>query len=177
MQHTINKEAFLLFVSGPEVVLADAATLVESHGGFCAAFTKDYPQSPKPMSIFEFLMHLRFMTRFAKIWGLLEDLIASWTLKQRWRCVWKGRVSQGPNMLKRVHPQKMVLALAIKGGRQCDWEQEQFSPGGVLHKRFPDTPLMIFKDLDDLMKALGSQTSNTDLNQNKKGAQLMKLVI
>jgi len=106
MQQTIDKEASLFFVSGPEVVLSDATALVESHGGLCAAFTQDDPQSPKPMPILEFQMRLCFMARFAKMWGLLEDFIASWTLKQRWRCLWKGRVSQGLNMLKKVYPQK-----------------------------------------------------------------------
>jgi len=83
----------------------------------------------------------------------VEDLVASWTLKQRWRWTWKGRVSAGFEMLHESHPGHTVHTVAIRGGPQCDWELSQLIPGGKLRKLYPEMRLMVFDQLDDFVQA------------------------
>jgi len=177
MQQSINKKASLFLASVPEHALFEAKALVEKHGGFCAAFTQFDPLSPKKMSLFQFLkllfINLFVVPSFAATWDLLEEFFESWTVKGKWKFVWAGRVTGVLEMLKSSYPQKTVIQIAVKGGRQCDWEQQQLLPGGKVHDLYPDMPLVVYKDLEDLrnflndsnlefVNALIEGASNTD---------------
>jgi len=154
IQEPIDQKASLLLVSAPEHVLLKAKALVEKRGGYCAAFTQFDSRSPKTMSVGQFLKRLLKNASFAKTWDLLSDMFVSWTLKGKWKLVWGGRVTQGLDMLKQMDPQRIVIAIAIKGGRHCEWEQQQFAPSGELRNLYPNVPLLIFEDFEHLVQAM-----------------------
>jgi len=159
LQQQFDKQVILFFVSAPEHVLLDAQVCIEGKGGFTAAFTRNDLGSPKKNGVCQILRRL-FVTANStnKARSLLNDFVASWTIQERWKMVWFGRVRQGLETLIKIKGQNKVVVIAIKGGRQCDWEQEQLSPGGELHTLFPDTPLIIFKDLDELVNFVEKRT-------------------
>jgi len=95
---------------------------------------------------------------WARLKYFIDDLIASWTLKQRWRWAWKGRVFLGFELLQKSHPGQTVNAVAIRGGPQCDWELAQLKTGGQIRRSFPTMTLTVFEELDDLKKAMKSRT-------------------
>merc|ERR1712008_150318 len=99
------------------------------------------------------LEHLIHMD-FAGMKFFVDDVVASWTMKQRWRWAWKGRVSAGLEMLQESHPGKTVNAVAIRGGPQCEWEVTQLMPGGEVRKQYPEFRLMVFDQLDDFVQAV-----------------------
>eukprot|EP01050_Picozoa_sp_SAG11_P037746 SAG11_NODE_15046_length_590_cov_3.107943_1_plen_91_part_10 len=40
-----------------------------------------------------------------------------------WKSAWKGKTSQTYRILKRLHPNEKIIAVAIAGGPACDWER------------------------------------------------------
>jgi len=135
----------ILLASSPEDAVLRARELVEGQGGFCAAFSKDDPMNPKKMRWWRFMV--RFMRMgFTGLKHVMDDTVASWTMRQRWKLVWQGRVAANVEMLQKMRPDEIVNVIAIKGGRHCDWEVEQLSDGGELKELFPIIKLTIFED-------------------------------
>lgn len=149
------RKPVILLASSPEHALAFAKDYVCQHGGYCGAFTREHPINPQRVRISKFLEHLIRMD-FAGMNFFVDDVVASWTMKQRWRWAWKGRVSAGLEMLQESHPGKTVNAVAIRGGPQCEWEVTQLMPGGEVRKQYPEFRLMVFDQLDDFVQAVES---------------------
>jgi len=95
---------------------------------------------------------------WARLKYFIDDLIASWTMKQRWRWAWKGRICLGFELFQKSHPGETVNAVAIRGGPQCDWELAQLKTGGQIRKSFPKMTLTVFEELGDLKEALRNGT-------------------
>jgi len=87
----------------------------------------------------------------------MGDLVASLTMRQRWKLVWEGSVAASLQMLHEIHPGESVCVMAIQGGVNCDWEQKQLSDGGKLKKLFPNITLVVFEDTDELEQALSNR--------------------
>jgi len=73
-----------------------------------------------------------------------------------WRLPWTGRIYQSFQQLRQDYPEKAILALAVRGGKQCQWEVDMLSPGGSLGELLPHFQLRVFNNLQDLKKFLGS---------------------
>jgi hypothetical protein len=144
-----------LLASSPEKDLPRAKEIINAHGGSCAAFAKDDPMSPKKMRWWHLIVRMMLMG-FTGLKHVMDDMVASWTMKQRWKLVWQGRVAASLEILQRMRPEEVINVIAIKGGLHCDWEVEQLSDGGELKKLFPDVKLIMFDDVYDLEQALSS---------------------
>jgi len=163
MRSKLDKNPLLL-VSAPKHTLFQAKALVERHGGYCAAFPPDDPRSSTRkgvLCVLRQLLRLFVTANWTEACNLLGESVMSWTSKHQWKLVWKGGVSQALGMLKHDNPEKNVHAIAIKGGRQCDWEQKQMAPGGEVWKMYPQTQLTVFQDVDELEKTLSAGSSKT----------------
>mmetsp|Transcript_61193 Transcript_61193/g.118007 ORF Transcript_61193/g.118007 Transcript_61193/m.118007 type:complete len:172 (-) Transcript_61193:1007-1522(-) len=160
-----KKKRAILLASSPEHALPCARESVIKYGGCCAAFARDDPMSPKKKGFREFLVHLLMMDLTA-LKHFMNDMVASWTMAQRWKLVWQGRIEGKLEMLQEAHPGKVVNTVAIKGGPQCDWELKQLSDGGEIKNRFPNINLIIFEELDGFGQAL----KNGNLEALSQGA-------
>mmetsp|Transcript_17509 Transcript_17509/g.34170 ORF Transcript_17509/g.34170 Transcript_17509/m.34170 type:complete len:172 (-) Transcript_17509:373-888(-) len=150
----------ILLASTPDDALHRARKTVKQHGGFSAVLAKESPLSPERIHMSQFLMHMMVHMKemnFTALKDIMGDLVASLTMKQRWKLVWEGSVAASLQMLHDIHPGDSVCVVAIKGGVNCDWEQKQLSDGGKLKKLFPNITLVVFKDTDELEQALSSR--------------------
>merc|ERR1719242_1535329 len=102
--------------------------------------------------------------------------VARQSLKERWKLVWHGRVTQGLDFFKKRHPQKRIIPIAIKGGKQCDWELSQFSHGGAIQMLYPEPPLIVFNDLKELEDFTSTQHPENEekVETKKKTVEVMQ---
>jgi len=66
-----------------------------------------------------------------------------------------GRIDERFWQLNQDHPEKTILALAIKGGGQCQWEVDRLSDGSSLKEILPPYQLKVFENKDELAEFLG----------------------
>eukprot|EP01051_Picozoa_sp_SAG22_P010940 SAG22_NODE_1016_length_6022_cov_13.332095_4_plen_439_part_00 len=68
-------------------------------------------------------------------------------VNEAWKTAWKGKTSQTYRMLKRIHRNEKIVAVAIKGGPACDWEREElltnFCP------KYPDMELKLMDTFEE----------------------------
>jgi len=80
-----------------------------------------------------------------------------------------GRIDERFWQLNQDHPEKTILALAIKGGGQCQWEVDRLSDGSSLKEILPPYQLKVFENKDELAEFLGLPNQLNRANQLNYG--------
>jgi len=164
----------LVLVSVPEHVLPSARSLVMKHHGYCAAFTREDPLNPRNVlqsrmrasrlhegcltpSIGSLIMSaigLLIMSAKRKVKHAIKNVLGWEGGMGNWQSAWIGRVSQSFQQLTQETPEATIMALAVRGGEQCQWEVRMLSAGSPLQQHLPHYDLKVFEDLNDLTQFL-----------------------
>lgn len=132
---TVNsKTKALVLVSAPEHNLDRARRMVQRVGGHCAAGTSDDQ------------FHSDILDRRRRCFGCIRG--------EGWRPAWKGKVFQTTQVLEDLNPGVTLIAIALHGGRQCQWEQHQLLPGGRMRTQMPNVRMKVCADLEELQDYL-----------------------
>lgn len=144
-ERSTTKRLFFL-ASCPDSLLPEAIQLTREHGGYYTAGDKIDT------------LHSKMLPDSGCLWPLIAKVLGRWN--PAWKSAWIGKTKQRLDDFKADYPGQEVIAIAICGGRGCNWERAQLYPPAPFPEEYPNLTTKQCGDLEEYRRWLKENVSS-----------------